>query len=307
LLVYLSVTSEVNGTTLAWADRKGETQPLKGQSTRLWGTGRLSPDGRFIANAIERTSGGVRDIWVFDVERGTPTRLTFTGNNDYPIWTPDSKRVIYSSDQDGKFGLFSVATDASAQPVQVLASDVKATPTSLSPDGRTLLFTRPGQKSRIMMVELSGKGATGEPKPLHDTASSEGEAIVSPDGRWVAYTSMESGAPDIYMHPFPDGGAKVRVSTDGGNRARWSHDGRELLFWTMPPSLSLESVAIPPGADLRPGAPQVLFKGLYGTTFDVTPDKSRFLVELTSALAGTEVAMVTNWFEELRRRAPARK
>ena len=307
LLVYLTVTSEVNGTTLAWADRKGVTEPLKGQSTRLWGTGRLSPDGRFIANAIERTSGGVRDIWVFDVERGTPTRLTFTGNNDFPIWTPDSKRVIYASDQDGKFGIFTAAADASGQPAQVLASDVRVTPTSLSPDGRTLLFTRPGQKARIMMVTVSDKGAGGEPTPLHETSSAEGGAIISPDGRWVAYGSTESGAPDIYMHAFPDGGAKVRISTEGGNSARWSHDGRELLYWSLPPSLTLVSVAIPPGADLRPGAPQALFKGLYGTTFDVTPDKSRFLVELTSSAAGTEIALVTNWFEDLRRRAPAKK
>src|SRR5262249_36447917 len=202
------------GTTLAWADRKGVTQPLAGQSTRLWGTGRLPPDGTHVANAIERTANGVRDIWMFDVERGTPTRLTFTGTNDNPIWMPDSKRVIYSTDQDGKFGLSIVAADGSGQPTLVLSTPARVLPTAISPDGRTLLYTAPDQgRNRIMMVALNDRGsASGDPKALHETSSSEGGAIISPDGRWVAYASLESGASDIYVHAFPGGGAKVRAS-----------------------------------------------------------------------------------------------
>ena len=308
LLVYLSMAGGATGTTLAWVDRKGATEPLKGQSTRLWGTGRLSPDGRRVANAIERTSGGVSDIWVFDVERGTPTRLTFTGTNDYPVWMPDSKRVIYSSDVDGKLGVYVVPADGSGPPAPVLATPSRVTPTAVSPDGRSLLYTQAEKgQGRIMMVTLQESGAAGEPKPLHPASSSELEAVFSPDGRWVAYTSLESGAPDVYVHAFPGGGAKVRVSTEGGGRARWSRDGRELLYWKNLPSTALVSVDIPPGSDMRPGAPHVLFQGLYGTTWDITPDRSRFLVELTSAQAISQMALVTNWFEELRRRAPAKK
>jgi len=308
MLVYLHLANGVTGTTLAWVDRKGKAEPLAGQSTRLWGTGRLSPDGRRVANAIERTSGGARDIWMFDVERGTPTRLTFTGTNDFPVWMPDSKHVIYSTDLDGKFGLYVVAADGSGQPSLAFSSAMRVTPTSVSPDGRALLFSQPQQgRSRIMMAALADGKIVGEPKPLHDASASEGGAVISPDGKWVAYASLESGASDIYAHAFPGGGAKVRISTEGGTRARWAADGRELLYWINPPSMALMSVEMPPGPELHPGAPQALFRGLYGTTWDVTPDRSRFLIELTSAQLTGQIALVTNWFEELRRRAPPRK
>jgi serine/threonine-protein kinase len=307
LLVYLAADAQASGTTLAWADRKGVTEPLKGQSTRSWGTGRLSPDGRRVANAIDRPDSGGQDLWVLDVERGTPTRLTFAGNADFPVWTPDSKRIIYSGNTDGKNGVYQVSPDASGPPTLLLSTDTRVEPSSVSPDGRTLLYTEPGKKRRIMVVTLSDKGVAGEPKPLHDTSSAETDGEISPDGRWVAYVSAESGAPDIYLHAFPSGGAKIRVSTEGANRVRWSHDGRELVYWTTPPSMSLVRVATPPGAEVRLGAPEVLFKGLFGTTFDVTPDPSRFLIELTTAQIGSQLAIVTNWFEELRRRAPAKK
>jgi Tol biopolymer transport system component len=307
LLVYLSRVGSASGTTLAWADRKGATQPLAGQSTRLWGTGRISPDGRLVANAIERTSGGPRDIWMFDVERGTPTRLTLTGTNDFPVWMPDSKRVLYSADVDGKFGVYIVSADNSGQPTLVLATPVRVTPTGVSPDGRTLLYTQSDQsRGRIMMATMPPAGG-GEPKPLHEALSSEGDAVVSPDGRWVAYTSLESGAPDVYVHAFPGGGAKVKISTEGGARPRWSRDSRELLFWKNVPSPALVGVDIPAGAEMRPGPPHELFRGIFGTTWDVTPDRGKFLVELTSAQMTGQFALVTNWFEELRRRAPARK
>jgi eukaryotic-like serine/threonine-protein kinase len=142
---------------------------------------------------------------------------------------------------------------------------------------------------------------------LHDTSSVEGGAVISPDGKWVAYSSLESGASDIYAHAFPGGGAKVRISTEGGTRARWSADGRELLYWINPPSMALMAVEIPAGAELHPGTPQPLFRGIYGTTWDVTPDRSRFLIELTSAQQTSQIAMVTNWFAELKRRVPSRK
>ena len=306
LLVYLRLLSEPNGTTLAWLDRKGTTEPLRGQSTRFWGTGRLSPDGHFVANGIERVIGGRRDIWMFDVERGIPTPLTSTGTNDYPIWMPDSKRVIFSSDQDGKFGLYIVPADGSRQPALVLSTPTLVTPTSVSPNGRTLLYTEPEQgRNRLMSLPLSEAGFGGRPKPLNQTSTSEAEGTISPEGRWVAYTSGERGATDVYVQAYPEGGAKVRISTDGGNKPRWSRDGRELFYWTNVPSWVLMAVNMPPGVDLRPGMPHLLFRGVVGTTWDVTPDRSRFLVELTPLENASPMVLVTNWFEELRRRTLA--
>jgi len=302
LLAYFSIDAANQGTTLAWADRAGKSTPLPGESQRLWGTGRMSPDGRFVANAIE---SGTRDIWVFDVVRGIAKRLTFEGENDIPIWTSDSRHIYYWSSLNGQTGISRVAADgSSSKPVLVLKTDAPASPSSLSADNQTMLYTI---KGRIMMVTLSESGEAGTPKPLHDTTSEQSDGQISPDGKWVAYVSMETGAAEIYAHAFPGGGAKVTLSAAGGARPRWTRSGRELLYWTLIPSMALTAISIPPGSTLAPGPPTMLFPLLAGTTWDVTPDPDRFLIELTSTRGESQLAIVTNWFEELRRKAPAKK
>jgi Tol biopolymer transport system component len=306
LLVYFSAGGS-QGTTLAWADRAGTTRVLPGQSTRMWGTGRLSPDGRLVANGIDTTNGG-RDIWIFDVERGTLTRVTFGGDNDLPVWTRDSRRIFFTGTVDGKSSLYRAPVDGSAKPEVVLATPSRALPTSVSPDGRRLVYAiaGPDTPTRLMVVDLDAKGAAGTPRPLHETSSRELQGEISPNGRWVAYVSTESGAPEVYVHAFPAAGARTRVSTEGGQGPRWSHDGRELFYWTGTPSTRLMSVDMPADDALRPGPPKLVFQSLSGTTWDVTPDRGRFLIELTASRDGVRLATVTNWFEELTRRAPAR-
>jgi serine/threonine-protein kinase len=307
LLVYITGDAQNAGTTLAWANRKGATEALPGQSRQAWGTGRLSPDGRRIANGIHAEKG--TDIWVQDVQRGTPTRLTFSGNNDNPIWTPGGKNVIYSATMDGKFGLYSIAADGSGKPELVLATERPAVPSSVTRDGNTLLFDQVGSAKRrqIFVVALPTDGKPATPHPLHEAASTEAAAQVSPDGQWVAYQSNESTTIEIYITPFPGPGAKLRISTQGGQRPRWSRTGRELFYWAFTPAARLMSVDVPPGPALNPGAPKDLFGMLAGTTWDVTPDSDRFLVELSTGTNGTTIATVTDWFEELRRRAPAKR
>ncbi len=306
LLVYFSSLASAQGTTLAWVDRGGKSTILPGQSTRLWGTGRLSPDGRMVANAIVDPTGG-RDIWIFDVERGTPTRVTFGGSNDNPVWTRDSRRIFYAGTVDGKTSIYRAPVDGSAKPDLVLATQPATTMWSVSPDGKTLLYSvTPSEKpSRLMLVDLDASGAAGTPRPLHETSSRETQGSISPDGRWVAYVSMESGAPDVYVHAFPVAGARTRVSTEGGQAPRWSSDRRELFYWIGTPSTRLMSVDIPADDALRPGPPKLVFQSLVGTTWDVSPDRNKFLIELTSSREGVRLATVTNWFEELTRRAPA--
>jgi serine/threonine-protein kinase len=307
LLAYFAVSGATQGTTLAWADRSGNTSVLPGQATKLWGTGRLSPDGRFLANGITGT-GESRDIWILDVERGTPTRVTFGGLNDYPIWTRDSQRIFFGGSQEGTNGIYRAPVDGSARPELVLSIDTRAVPESVSPDGRTILYSQGSSDgpSRLMVVELDANGEAGEPRPLHESSSPEFHGQISPDGRWVAYVSAESGTLEVYVHAFPGGGARTRVSTDGGQRPRWSYDGRELLYWASTPAARLVSVDLPADGSLRIGTPRLQFQNLVGTTWDVTPDRDRFLIELTSSGEGTRLATVTHWFEELRRRAPAR-
>jgi len=304
VLVY-SERQSAAGTTLALVDRKGNIQTLPGQAPRSWGTGRLSPDGKRVANAIEDAKRD-RDIWVVDLDRGAPTRLTFAGYNDYPIWTPDGRHVVYGA-RAPKPGVYAVASDGAGQPQLVLATETQPTPTSIAPDGRTLLYS---VGNRTQVLALDGVRAAGEPHPLRESTAGERLAQISPDGKWVAFISSESGGFECYLMPFAGPGPKVRVSTGTGNIPRWNRNGRELLYWTANAgTASLMSAAIQTSS----GAPSVavpteLFKMIIGTTWDVTPDGERFLIELTQNTgAGSTFATVTNWFDELRRRAPPRK
>jgi serine/threonine-protein kinase len=309
LLVYFVSNSSGQGTTLSWANRQGKTTVLPGQATGLWGTGRLSPDGRYVANGISDSKGG-RDIWIFDVERGTPTRVTFGEYNDFPVWTKDSSRIYFGATRDGKAGLYRAPIDGSGKAELVLATKSQPTPESVAPDESALLYTEPGtdKMPRIMVVNLAKGVASGEGRALHDAAAPEGNGQFSPDGRWVAYVSSESGSNEIYVHAFPAAGARRRISTEGGLAPRWSYDGRELFYMGGTPATRLISADIPVNDALRPGIPKVVFEGggVMGTTWDVTRDKNKFLIELTST-TGTRLATVTNWFEELKKRAPVKK
>ena len=295
-----------------WADRSGQNKVLPGQSRQRWGTGRLSPDGRLVANGISNERKG-SDIWTFDVERGTLTRLSFGGEgdiNDLPIWTADGRRVFYSGSVEGKHGLYVVPADASAKPTLILASESAAAPRATTPDGKMLIYleTGPDKRRRLMVLPISVDGTPGQPQPLHaDAAGAETDAHVSPDGRWIAYESNESGAGEIYVQPFPGPGPKTRVSLDGGTTPRWSKDGRELFYWARIPIARLIAVDVVTSPTFRAGTPRELFRQPSTTTWDITPDRDRFLVELSARSAGSTLAIVTNWSEELRRRAPARK
>jgi len=274
VLVY-SERGTAAGTTLAFVDRKGNIQPLPGQAPRSWGTGRLSPDGRRVANAIEDAKKD-RDIWVVDLDRGAPTRLTFGGYNDFPIWTPDGRHVVFGQ-RAPKPGVYAVAADGGGKPELIVATETQPSPASIAPDGRTLLYS---VGSRTQVLALDGVRASGEPHPLRESTAGERLAQISPDGKWVAFLSSESGSFEIYLMPFPGPGAKVRVSTGTGNIPRWNRNGRELLYWTANAgTASLMSASIQTSSSTPSVAvPTELFKMIIGTTWDVTPDGERFLI-----------------------------
>jgi eukaryotic-like serine/threonine-protein kinase len=303
LLVYVESRSK-GGTTLTWRDRRGVEIPLAGQLSRAWGTGSLSPDGRRVANAIKVEKGA--DLWVVDMARGTPTRLTFGGTNDNPIWTPDGRALVYSGNKDGNPGLYKVPADGGGQPQLILAA-TEPVPTSFAPDGKTLVFHEPvpGGRTRITVFPLDARSGTPTPHPLREGSASDADARVSPDGKWVAFVSTESGRPEVYVLPFAGSGAKVQISADGANRPRWSATGRELFFWSSDGgNATLFSSAIQP-APFAASVPQKLFSAFAGSTWGVAPDGQHFLVE--SVQSGSTLVIVTNWFDELRRRAPVKK
>jgi eukaryotic-like serine/threonine-protein kinase len=309
LLLYVAgVVGGSGGTTYAWADRKGGVQPIT-TAPQPWGTGRLSPDGARIANGLDRPGSTERDIWVYEIARNLSTRLTFDSNSDNPIWTADGRRLIYGGSAGGKLGIYSVPADASGGPELLLGIESgRAAPTSVTADGKTIVYTQLSQSARPRIMIFTQGSA---PRPLHDVPFGETNGHLSPDGKWLAYESTESGSQEIYVTVFPGPGGKVRISQSSGSWPRWNRNMRELFFWTgASPVTGLMSVAIQPGATFQASAPQLLFSTASGTTWDPAPDARQFLFEqspTSNTSTASTVAAVTDWFEELRRRAPAKK
>lgn len=306
ILVYMSGEGgQGSRSVLGWIDRKGVTQRIS--DPQSWGNGRLSPDGLRVANSIYAGRSSV-DIWSFDVERHILTRLTFGGNNTDPIWTPDGRHIAYYGASPGNRGIYWIAADGSGKPELLATVESAAIPCSFTPDGKTLVFSQPGTDkiSHLWTLPLSGGVAQRKPGLLHDTSFSESDAEISPDGRYVAYTSQESGSSEVYVQPFPGPGAKTRISTQGGVAPRWSRNGRELFYWNVA-RIGLLAVDVQGGNSFRASLPHDVVKTLSGTTWDVAPDGNRFLVELFPSGNSLRMETVVNWFDELRRRMPAGK
>jgi WD40 repeat protein len=310
LLVYIQSAGQGAKTILGWVDRQGTVQPLS--ELELWGTGRLSPDGTRVANQIQAPTGKATagDIWVWEVERRTRTRLTFEGENSNPIWTPDGRRITFGATVGGKAGIYWVPADGSGKPELLLATDTLAVPSCWLPDGKSLLFSQAagGKPGRIWVAPFSG-GKAGTPAPLHETTAFEQDAQLSPDGRWVAYASAEAGTVDIYAHPFPGPGAKVRISTQGANSVRWSRNGKELFYKGTGAEGYLMAVDVQTAPAFHVSLPHAVVKARFGTTWDPAPDGKRFLIEQVPSLEGGRQRLqgVSDWFEELRRRVPVKR
>lgn len=307
LLAYMQALGKGDETVLEWLDEQGHVQPVS--DAQLWGTGRLSPDGRRVVNAIHSGPGAVNtgDIWTFELERRIRQRLTFEGQSVNPIWTPDGRRITFGSTVAGKSGIYSVMADGSAKPELLLATDSVPTPTSWSPDGKTLVYAQSDAgKSRLWVLPVSGN--SGKPAPLHDSQANEADGQISPDGKWIAYVSTESGQGEVYIQPFPGPGGKERVSTEGGDSVRWSHNGRELFYLTRAPDRALMSVDIQTTPVLHMGEPRDIARRLFGTTWDPAPDGKRFLMEESPGSQQESRVMVgvSNWFDELSQRVPVK-
>ena len=279
---------------------------------------RVSPDGARIAVDVRDAES---DIWVWSVERATLTRLTFDPLFDrFPLWSPDGRRIAFSSQRDGSRGnTFWQMADGTGQ-AERLAKGVNNSqvfPTSFSPDGtRLLVHGDPGgrQVDDIGIVSLEG-GLDRPITPLLATMFEEANAEVSPDGRWLAYESDESGQLEVYVRPFPkiDAG-RWQVSTGGGKQPVWAHNGRELFYRSGD---AVMSVPLETSATFTARNPVMLFKGdfapsLGGRNYDVSPDGRRFLM-LKMGAAGASaqdpparITVVENWFEELKRLAPGK-
>jgi len=288
---------------LVWVDRQGHEQAIAAKP-RAYAYPRLSPDNTrvIVASADEEN-----DIWSWDLARETLTRLTFGPAQEYyPGWMPDGRRVFFRSADAGRTDILRKMADGTGALEALTKDGTGGEPQSISPDGKYLVFRKGND---LMLLPLDG---SSEPKPLlADPKFNELNGEISPDGRWIAYQSNESGQRnEIYVRPFPaiDGG-RWQISADGGFAPVWSRSGRELFFIGQAPNRMM-SVAIQSGSAFGYGKPQPVFDltsypsfGLVGRNFDVAPD-GRFLIMKASGNEATHpsIVIVSHWFDELRAR-----
>ncbi len=304
-LVYIPASVVNTNRLLVWVDRKGTARPVT-EARRRYMYPKLSPDGRRLALTIV---GDSRDVWVYELARGTLTRLTFGAANEFrPLWTPDGRRLIFVSEQL-VFDLYWLPVDGSAPAEPLFTSEYDKHPISLSPDGKILAFVEnhPDTRQNIWLLPLEGER---RPQPLLRTQFAEMSPAFSPDGRWLAYQSNESGRNEVYVQAYPGPGGKVQVSTGGGTEPVWARNGRELFYRNGDKMMAVQ-IGIESG--FRAGKPRLLFEGSYEhfpppPGYDITPDGQRFvMVKTPPESAPRQLNVVLNWFEEVRRRVPAGK
>jgi serine/threonine-protein kinase len=304
-LTYVAGAEATARRSVVWVDRQGREEETN-VPPRTYAYARLSPDGNRVAVDIRDDQN---DIWTWDLARKTLTRLTFNPGMDRgPVWTPDGRRIAFSMAANGAESVFLQASDGSGTPTRVTPDRGIFVPVSFTPDGRQLLVhTTAVPPYDLHVVDSDGKTP---PRPLLAEMYSESNGAVSPDGRWLAYQSNESGRDEIYVRPFPDvNSGRWQVSTEGGTRPLWSRSGRE-LFYYLPPGVIM-SAPIAPDESFIAGTPAVVVKGTYlspqtGRMYDVSPDGRRFLLIKESPAEGPapplpQLIVVQNWLEELKR------
>jgi len=282
-----------------WFDRSGRPQEAVPGPEDFDATGAsLSQDGSRLA-LPRRDATSTTDIWVLDVKRGVPTRLTFDPATDLgPVWSPDGDRIAFISNRRGRseWALYMKSADATGKDELLVAGLGSGRPNDWSRDGRFILYQTgrgPGAGWDIQALPLEGDR---KPVPVVATSFNEQNAQFSPDGRWIAFESDESGSPEIYVQPFPRAGAKVPISTAGGTNARWGREGTELFY--VAPDQRLMTVPIQLDAELpravKVGTPAALFKKSLTGNYTVSRDGQRFLMAARKE-ATIPITIVLNW------------
>jgi len=294
--------------TMVRVDRTGKTTPLLAEP-RNYEAPRVSPDGTRIALYIHSSDD---DVWLYDLERGTLTRMTFAFENQFPVWRPDGKGFVFTSSRAGPQNLFEESLDTSRPPELLVQSESDLTPHSLSPDGEWLAYSTDSGAGRNLNADIFVFSMKERKSQVFlQTPFVETEPEFSPDGKWIAYTSNQSGRDQVYVQPFPGPGPRMQVSTEGGNVPRWARNGSELFFVQDD---KLVAVPVQRGASLQLGRPRVLFGGLQGYEtfhlfYDVFPNGKEFVMVRSANPnpAPLQFHVVLNWFAELKRKEATEK
>jgi serine/threonine protein kinase/Tol biopolymer transport system component len=296
-LVYVSTGAAKS--RLVWVTRQGLEQPVS-DVERDYSVPRLAPDGRRIVVAAGR------QLWIHDTQRATFTRMTLddTIGALLSAWTPDGTRVVFNT----ATGLQWVETDGAGRAHTISDTFVNDYPTSVSPDGNILAFSR---LSGNMSADIYQLSLHGEPKPqaVVNTPATEGGADFSPDGRWLAYASNDSGQMQVYVRPVAGPDRRWPVSTQGGQAPKWSRSGRELFYRD---GEKMMVVSVSTGPELALSSPTLLFEHAYAfgptqtvANYDVSPDGQRFLM-IKHTPGAEHLNLVLNWWDELKRLAPTK-
>ena len=288
---------------LVWVDRTGKPIESVGAPGDFQHV-ELSPDGKRVA--IDRVDAQSRraDIWLLDFSTGTPSRFTFDpGRFELPRWSPDSTRLLFGGPPRGQDhpGFYQKPSSGAGTEERVYEStdDAVTFASDWAPDGRFIVFRKlsPGTQGSLWVLPLSGDR---QPKPVPQTDARGANGRFSPDGRWLAYQSAQSGRAEVWVQPFPATGAKWQISRDGGARPRWRRDGKELFY--VSPAGTLMAVPLAAGHAFQPGTPTPLFETKFSPNninaypYDVSPDGQRFLVITPrEELGASPLTVVLNW------------
>jgi serine/threonine-protein kinase len=313
------------GLPITWLRRDGRTDPLRAAPIE-WSNLQFAPDGRRIA--LDFNDSRQTDIWTYEWDRDALTRLTFDQAEHWnPIWAPDGRRIAFRNSSQGRSNLFWIRADGGATAERLTDSPNSQFPGSWHPSGKFLAFTEvnPTTSGDLMILPVEGSEASGwkpgTPFPFLNSTVFESEPAFSPDGRWIAYQSLDGGRNEVYVRPFPGPGGKWQISTSGGVYPTWSRTRKELLF--LSPDGQIVVAAYTADADtFKANKPRLWSDrrlsprprgnmGTEGRSFDLHPDGERLAVSVLPQGAADgrqdKVVFIFNFFDELRRIAPVRK
>ena len=288
-LFYVARPLPNTGAELVWTDRSGHTVPVLAQR-KDYGNPKLSPDGKMIVMEIGNLPR--QDIWSYDLDRQSWRRLTSEGVNVNPVWSADGSQIAYTSDKGGGFHLYAIRSDGRSPAVQLTSRQPWDFATSWSADDVILTVEQSGMTLRdIFAVQPHVRSS---PTAILASRFDESDAVFSPDGRWMAYRSNESGRDEIYVQPYPPTGQRQQISAEGGTFPVWRRDGKELFYRFGKQLMAAETRFVPVFSASKP---KLLFKGDFDTNFDVSADGQRFLmVKLPKQPPRTEIKVVLGLF-----------
>ncbi len=312
VLAYLRRAAGSQLRTLVWVDRSGREEPLPLDPAR-YRIARVSPDGNRIVldRRDDLLDAGSHDIWVFDRERSNLSPLVRDEHyNHYPLWSTDGARIAFTSARDGPREIYTRTADGTGPMHRLTDDGISQWPLAWSADGHTMAVVvqvTPGAQGPFDIHLLSPDDEGSTSRALFDSPASEGQPDLSPNGRWIAYRSDESGRDEVYVQRFPELGGRIKISTDGGTSPRWSGDGAELFYRNGSAMMAVTVGSA--GALLDVGLPRLLFDGPYlndsGRNYDVGPDGRFLMVRLADDANLTQVHVVVNWLAELQAMLPS--